>query len=213
MPVKERTMTTCIGWLRKLALKAAIKRRDDSQEFGGIRLRKLPGDCLAIHRLLCRCKPRVIVEMGSAHGGSALMMASWADCLGLEEIISVDVQDVPKPQHRLIRFLTGDSSCPEFSEMIHGLVGGRTCSLILDSDHNAPHVRKELALYHDLVGSGQALIVEDTLVDVLNFRKFRAEGGPLRALREFLQSHPDFVEADGVEPYLTTNFFGYLVRA
>jgi cephalosporin hydroxylase len=96
--------------------------------------------------------------------------------------------------------------------MIHGLVGGRACSLILDSDHNAPHVRKELALYHDLVGKGQALIVEDTLVDVLGFKKFRAEGGPLRALREFLSTHPEFVEAEGIEPYLTTNYFGYLVR-
>jgi cephalosporin hydroxylase len=205
-------MNRRIGWLRKFALKAAIRRKEDFQEFGGVGLRKLPSDCLAIHRLLYRCKPRVVLETGSSQGGSALMIASWADHLGLEQIISVDIHDAPRPRHPLIRFLVGDSSQPQFSATIHEMVGGRACSVILDSDHHAPHVRKELALYHDLVKSGQALIVEDTLVDVLRFRKFRAEGGPLRALGEFLATHPEFVEAEGVEPYLTTNYCGYLVR-
>ena len=92
------------------------------------------------------------------------------------------------------------------------LVGTRRCSVVIDGDHNAAQVDKELALYAPLVGPGQALILEDTLVDVLNFRKFRAAGGPLRSIRKFMPANPAFHIAEGVEPYLTTNFFGYWVR-
>lgn len=201
-----------VTWRRKLAVKAAIKRREDFQEFAGVILRKLPGDCLAMLKLLHRCKPQVVVEMGSSHGGSALMLASWAEFIGLKEVISIDIVDLPRPQHPLIKFMVGDSAQSEMVDKVYDLVSGRPCSLILDSNHHAPHVRKELGLYHALVGSGQALIVEDTLVDVLNFGKFRLEGGPLRALQEFLKQHPDFVEAEDIEPYITTNFFGYLLR-
>jgi cephalosporin hydroxylase len=197
---------------RKFATKFAIKRREDSQEFAGLRLRKLPSDCLAILKLLYRVKPRVVVEMGSSYGGSALMIASWAEFIGLEEVISVDIQEMPRPSHPLIKFIVGNSAHSETVQKIYDLVSGRSCSLILDSNHHAPHVKKELELYHGLVNKGQALIVEDTLVDVLDFRKFRVEGGPLRALDDFLQDHPEFTEAEGIEPYVTTNFFGYLIH-
>jgi cephalosporin hydroxylase len=210
--VNEVEMTQKISWGRRLEIKFALNRKDDSQEFAGVGLRKLPSDCLALMKLLHRCRPRVVVELGSAQGGSALMIASWAEPLGLEQIVSVDILDVPRPRHPLITFIVGDTASPEMARQVHDLVAGRPCSLILDSDHHAPHVLQELELYHDLVGPGQALIVEDTLVDVLNFRKFRAAGGPLRALNQFLPRHPDFVQAEGIEPYVTTNFFGYLIR-
>jgi len=47
---------------------------------------------------------------------------------------------------------------------------------------------------------------------VLNFRKFRAGGGPLRSMRNYLEKNPVFELAPEVEPYLTTNFFGYWVK-
>jgi len=201
-----------ISWARKLAVKFALKRKEDFQEFAGVALRKFPGDCFAILKLLHRCQPQVLVEMGSSWGGSALMIASWAELIGLEGVISVDILELARPHHPLIKFIVGDSSQPEVVQKVYDSVAGRPCSLILDSNHHAPHVRQELELYHGLIGKGQALIVEDTLVDVLNFRKFRAEGGPLRALDEFLKKHPEFIEAEWIEPYVTTNFFGYLMR-
>jgi cephalosporin hydroxylase len=155
----------------------------------------------------------VVVETGAAHGGSALMIASIAPHIGLKQIVSVDTQEVPRPSHPLIRFLTGSSADGAIVSEIRSLVAGRACSLILDSDHNAPHVALELELLGGLVTSGQALIVEDTHVDVLGFRKFREAGGPLRALESYLRSHPEFAEAPEVEPYVTTNYFGYLRRA
>ena len=51
-----------------------------------------------------------------------------------------------------------------------------------------------------------------THVDVLNFREFKKEGGPLLSLEEFSRSEKSFVEAEGVEPCVTSDYFGYLVR-
>jgi cephalosporin hydroxylase len=150
--------------------------------------------------------------MGSGEGGSAFLMSSYAEHMGLEQIISVDIGEIPRSQHPRIQFIVGDSLQSEIVRKIYDLVANRACSLILDSNHYAPHVRKELALYHNLVGKEQALIVEDTIVDVLKFKKFRTIGGPLHALDEFLKQHPKFVEAEGIEPYVTTNFFGYLIH-
>lgn len=205
-------MNKKVGILRKYALKAALKRHEDFQEFLGVKMRKLPSDCLAIMKLLNRCRPKVVIETGSQRGGSALMIATFAQSIGLEEVISLDVAPVPRLEHPMIKFITGDSSSPEISARVHALVGGRPCTLILDSNHFTGHVLKELRLYHDLVGKGQGLVVEDTHVDVLKFREFKKEGGPLLALDEFLKSEKSFVEAEGVEPYVTTNYFGYLVR-
>jgi cephalosporin hydroxylase len=202
-----------VSFWRKRAVKAALDRREDhTQTWGDLRITKFPADCFALQKLLCRCRPRVVVELGSQFGGSALFFSSFATLAGIEAIISVDIADLEKPKIPIVTWITGDSSSPEVFEKVKALVGGRSCSLVVDSNHHAEHVDKELALYAPLVSPGQALIMEDTHVDVLNFRKFRAGGGPLRSLQKYLQQHPDFEPATDVEPYVTTNFFGYWTR-
>jgi cephalosporin hydroxylase len=205
-------MKNKIGWKRRLAIKTALKRKEDFQEFSGLRLRKLPSDCLAIYKLFYQCRPQVIVETGSAHGASALMLAAYADMIGLEKIISIDVGETELPKHPKIEFINGSSADQKIVDSVYDIVAGRPCSIILDSDHRAPHVKNELEMYHELVGKSQSIIVEDTHVDVLDFKIFRSEGGPLLALAPFLEQHPEFVEAEGIEPYVTTNFFGYLIH-
>jgi cephalosporin hydroxylase len=201
-----------VNFWRKRALKAAIDRKEDNQTWGGHSLRKLPADCIAMQTLLCRCRPQVLVELGSQYGGSALFFSSFVGLAGIEAIVSVDIQDLPKPQIPIATFVTGDSGSMEVFAKVKALVGQRTCSVIIDSNHHAEHVDKELALFAPLVSPGQALIMEDTLVDVLNFRKFRAGGGPLRSIQRYMPHHPEFYLAEGIEPYLTTNFFGYWIK-
>ncbi|MBI4325969.1 MAG: class I SAM-dependent methyltransferase [Chloroflexi bacterium] len=201
-----------VGFWRKRALKAAIDRREDRESWAGVRITKLPSDCFAMQKLLCRGRPQVLVELGSQFGGSALFFASFAALAGLEAIVSVDIEDLEKPKIPLATFITGDSSSPEVFAQVQKLVGGRTCSVVIDSNHHAEHVDKELALYAPLVSPGQALILEDTLVDVLNFKKFRAAGGPLASIKKYMPAHPEFELASDIEPYVSTNYFGYWVR-
>ncbi|MEO5340840.1 MAG: cephalosporin hydroxylase family protein [Magnetococcus sp. MYC-9] len=201
--------------MRKWAVKAALNRRDDRQAinaWGGVQVVKFPSDCFAIQALLCRCRPQVVVELGSYLGGSASFMASFAHLAGIESIVSVDIGVRPRPAIPIVTFLVGDTTSPEIHQQVVSLVAGRRCALVVDSNHHAEHVSKELALYAPMVSPGQAMIMEDTLVDVLNFKKFRQGGGPLVALRRHLQEHPEFERAQDIEPYLTTNFYGYLVK-
>jgi len=202
-----------VGFWRKRSVKAALDRGDDRiQSWGRTRITKFPADCFAMQKLLCHCRPQVLVELGSQYGGSALFFSSFAALAGIEAIVSVDLADLEKPRIPIATWITGDSSSPEVFEKVKALVAGRSCSLVVDSNHHAEHVDKELALYAPLVSSRQALIMEDTHVDVLNFRKFHTGGGPLRSLQKYLRQHPEFEPATDVEPYVTTNFFGYWIR-
>jgi cephalosporin hydroxylase len=198
-----------VGFWRKRAVKAALDRHEDREHtWAGRRVVKFPSDLMAMHKLLARCNPEVLVEIGTQHGGSALFFASF-----VERVVTIDIAEVPgRPAHPRITYLSGDSAAPETVAKVKELIGASRCSVVIDGNHHAEQVDKELPLYAPLVSPGQALILEDTLVDVLNFRKFRAGGGPLRSIRKFMPGHPEFSLAEGIEPHVTTNFFGYWVR-
>jgi len=198
-----------VGLFRRLAVKAAVRRGDDRKyTWFGHRMVKFPSDCMAMATLLARCRPQVLVELGTQYGGSALFFSNFA-----EQVVSVDIQDIAgRPQSPKIAYITGDSGAQEVYEKVKAMVGGRACSVAIDANHHAPYVDRELELYAPLVSPGQALIMDDTLVDVLNFRKFRESGGPLRSIRKYMPKHPEFELAADIEPYLTTNFFGYWVK-
>jgi cephalosporin hydroxylase len=204
-----------IGFWRKRALRRSLRRLEDRAPYSrwnGVRVTKLPTDCFAIHTLLSRCRPQVVVELGSSHGGSAAFIHSFAEAAGIEEIVSLDIQEVPRPSLPRVTWIVGDDTSDNVAGQVRDRVGLRTCSLVIDANHHGPHVAKELAIYGAMVTPGQALILEDTHVDVLNFRKFRNGGGPLKAMRDWLPGHPDFHLVTDIEPYLTTNFFGYWRR-
>ena len=203
-----------VGFWRKRAVKAALDRHEDRvQTWAGHRVTKFPADSFAMQKLLCRCRPQVLVELGTQFGGSALFFSSFAAHAGIEAIISMDIADIEgRPNNPIATYLTGDSSSREMFDKVKALVAGRTCSVIIDSNHHAEHVDKELELYAPLVSPGQALIMEDTLVDVLNFKKFRENGGPLRSIQKYMPKHPELELTTDIEPYITTNFFGYWVK-
>lgn len=204
-----------VGYWRKRALKAALDRREDRSPinlWNGTKITKLPSDCFAIHNLFARVRPQVIIELGSSQGGSAAFFASFAKAVGVEQIISLDITKTDKPELPIVTWLTGDDTSDAIANQVRELVAGRKVSVIIDANHHGEHVAKELPIYGEMVSPGQALIMEDTHVDVLNFKKFREHGGPLRAFQAWLPDHPDFEQAEGIEPYVTTNYFGYWVR-
>jgi cephalosporin hydroxylase len=206
---------TNIGFFRKQAIRRALRRREDRLPinlWNGLRITKLPADCFAIHTLLHRCRPQVVVELGSSLGGSAAFIASFAAAAGIEQIVSLDIGTWDRPSLDKVQWIAGDDTSEAVVSEVRSIIGSRSCSLIIDADHRAPHVAKELALYGGMITPGQALVLEDTHVDVLNFRKFHADGGPLRAMQAWLPSHPEFQLVPDIEPYVTTNPFGYWRR-
>jgi cephalosporin hydroxylase len=180
----------------------------------GTPAQKCPLDLWIYQELLHELRPAVIVETGTAAGGSALFLASICDLLGQGSIVSVDVVAQPGlPKHERITYLTGSSTAPEIRTRVEELVGDRAPVLvILDSNHERDHVLEELRIYTPLVTPGSFVIVEDTNVNghpvLPDFGP-----GPMEAVREFLRSSDEFSVDWGREKFfLTFNPGGYLQR-
>jgi cephalosporin hydroxylase len=166
---------------------------------------------LAEHVLSSR--PEVIVETGTFEGGSAVFLADMMALAGLPpDVISIDLAPVSTPPHPGVRYLTGASSTdPSVAAMVTQLVGGRRAYLILDSDHSADHVYRELQLYAGLIHPGDVLLVEDGNM-ATTFGLPLAQT-PLGGIRRFLAEDRRFRVVVGKSPFPTTSHIeGWLQR-
>jgi cephalosporin hydroxylase len=180
----------------------------------GVRTDKCPLDLWIYQELLTELRPDLIVETGTAFGGSALYLASICDLLDHGSVVTIDVQEQRlRPEHPRIEYVLGSSTDPDVVASVKARISpDDTVLVILDSDHSKNHVLQELRLYGPLVTRGSYLICEDT---ILNGHPVSPEfgPGPMEAVQDFLASTPDFVADGGREKlYLTFNRNGYLRR-
>ncbi len=178
----------------------------------GVPAQKCAFDLWVYQEMLHDLRPAVIVECGTANGGSALFLASICDLLGHGEVVTVDIADQPaRPSHDRITYLKGSSTEPEIVERVKQLVASRApVVVILDSDHSRDHVLNELRLYAPLVSAGSYVIVEDSNVNghpvVPDFGP-----GPAEAVARFLTETDEFEVDQSREKFLLTfNPSGYL---
>jgi len=74
---------------------------------------KCPLDLWVYQELLNELGPDLIVETGTAHGGSALYLASLCEVVGRGEVVSVDIGEWPnRPSHPRLTYLTASSTDP-----------------------------------------------------------------------------------------------------
>lgn len=180
----------------------------------GVQLLKYPTDLWVYGELLWRVRPEVVVETGTYVGGAALFFADMLDNIGEGTVISIDVADWADaegpPAHPRISYLRGSSVDPTIVGRVAEVAAGRTCFVILDSDHAADHVTAELDAYAPLVSLGSYLVVEDT-----NVHEVRADypPGPDDAVAKWLPHHPEFVvDRDCERLLLSAAPGGYLRR-
>jgi cephalosporin hydroxylase len=153
----------------------------------GRRICKYPTDLQVYLELLAKVKPEVVVETGSAEGGSA----AWFADQGVQ-VISVDI-DPPAFHWYGVTWVRGDSTEPSVVDRVFDEVRGQRCLVSLDSAHQVEHVLAELFAYSPLVGLGSYLVVEDTAVDAYGLEpQLYPHGGPGVAVADFLPSHPWF---------------------
>ena len=178
----------------------------------GTPAQKCPLDLWVYQEILHEQRPDLILETGTAHGGSALYLASLCDLLGRGEIVTVDIHPIEdRPVHDRITYLTGSSTAPEAVSELERLADGRESVLvILDSDHSRDHVLDELRIYSRFVSPGGYLIVEDTNVN--GHPVFAEHGpGPMEAVDEFLAETDEFeVDASREKFFMTFNPRGFL---
>ena len=165
--------------------------------YRGVRTLKLPLDMWNYQELIFENDLHWVLETGTRHGGSALYFADLLAANTREGfVVSVDIthDDIhPLPRaHPKIRLILGDSTASETVSAIRRLIPGnrsRAMLLILDSDHAASHVLRELNVLVPLLRRGDYLIVEDTIV---NGHPVRPDfgPGPLEALDAYLSQNP-----------------------
>ena len=177
---------------------------------------KCPLDLWIYQELICRIKPDVIIETGTASGGSALYLATLCQLVGHGEVITIDVdaRDIEvRPMSPRLSYISGSSTDPEvFAEAQRRVAGRPSVMVILDSDHRKAHVLEELRLYHQFVPVGGYLIVEDTNINGHpTYPEFGP--GPMEAVEEFLTENGSFREDESCERFLLTmNPRGFLLR-
>lgn len=180
----------------------------------GHRIWKLPADMWIYQELIFEIRPDLIIETGTAEGGSALYMAHLLDMVGHGRIVTIDVEDFAgRPKHERISYLRASSSdVAALEQVLADAAGENTVMVILDSDHSQRHVLDELNLLAGLVSLGSYLIVEDSNVNghpVLP----QYGPGPMEALGEWLPNHPEFRVDQSREKFIHTfNPGGYLRR-
>ncbi len=180
---------------------------------------KVPLDLWVYQEILYETKPDLIIETGTADGGSALYLASICDLLGSGRVITIDVDErgpsgAERPKHPRASYMLGSSTDPTILKEVRNVAEEASrVMVILDSDHSKAHVLEELRAYAPLVSVGCYLVVEDTNIN--GHPVFPNFGpGPMEAVESFLAEKNGHFEVDRAKEkfLLTQNPSGYLKK-
>ena len=180
----------------------------------GVRTFKCPLDLWTYQELIHKLRPDLIVETGTANGGSAHFMATMCELVGSGEVVTIDiVKALVAPTHRRLRYIVGSSTASATVELVRGIARGkRVVMVVLDSDHHMDHVLEEMRLYGPLVTRGSYLVVEDTCLNGNPVERGYGPG-PMEAVEAFLREDGRFEVDRGLERFMMTfNPRGFLRR-
>lgn len=182
--------------------------------YRGIKAIRCPFDYVIYQMILNEVKPDLVIEIGTRFGGGALYIADLLDNIGKGVLHAVDIVDNVNPEvkkHKRIEFFFDgwknyDLSLTEGYEKI---------LVIEDASHMYEDSIGALNKFHKVVSKDSYFIVEDGIVNKLGMEK-RFEGGPLKAIREFLPEHPNYIVdrkwCDMFGKNATFNVNGYLKK-
>lgn len=189
----------------------------------GIPAMQNPNDAWIIQEIISETKPDLIIEAGTAMGGSALV---WATILRevnpSGRIITIDIVNNSKEVRKLalaremIQFIIGSSTDPKVVSEISGEAKGKRVLVILDSNHTRDHVLEELRSYTPLIQIGGYVVVQDS--DIYGHPIYLTYGepkgpGPYEAIDAFMAENHSFeIDLSRERLLYTTNPHGYLKR-
>ena len=193
--------------------------RNEKQTWGntrwmGVGVLKCPFDLWIYQEILHEVRPDILIECGTASGGSALYFASLMDLFGKGKVVSIDLNPVDhRPRHERITYLDGSSTSPEILRTVtEAIKPTDTVLVVLDSDHSKAHVLDELRLYSPLVTLNSYIVVEDSNQNGHPVSPFTGPG-PMEAIDEFMRDNTRFlVDRTREKYYLTFNPSGYIKR-
>ena len=176
---------------------------------------KCPLDLWIYQEIGGETRPDVVIKTGTKLGATSIFLATVLQMIGHGRVISVDNDLRPgRPTHPAIDYLHGPTTEPGFVERVRKLIPkGARVMAVLDADHAAPRVLREMEAYGRLVTPGCYLIVEDTNIN--GHPAFPEHGpGPMEAVASYLVQHREFrVDHERERFLMTLNPGGYLRRA
>jgi cephalosporin hydroxylase len=157
-------------------------------------------DLWSLQETIAEVRPALLIECGTYRGGSSLFFAHLFDLMNHGRVITVDIEKQHNLSHPRVTYIIADCAAPETVARVReeAAKADGPVFVVLDSDHSAAHVAKEMAAYAPLVTPGSYLHVQDGVIDQVPFLRKRWGGaGPLQAIERFLPEHPEF-EVDTV---------------
>lgn len=181
---------------------ASIDQGHHKMVYHGVPMIKSPFDYAIYQMLIWELKPDLIIEIGTNLGGSAFFYANLLEALHNGVVHSIDVVDLVeddriKNHPRIKRFFGG--------YQLYDIANASNFNNILiidDGSHMYQDVKDALIKFNQLVTKNSYFIIEDGIIDELGLAKIY-DGGPNRAIREFLEDNSSFII-----DLKWTNFFG-----
>ncbi len=193
-----------------------------------------PQDIVAMHEILWRTQPDLVIETGIAHGGSLIFSASMLELNAIcggpanARVLGIDI-DIrahnraaieAHPMARRIHMMQGSSIAAETIAAVRQFAAGsRNILVCLDSNHTHDHVLAELEAYAPLTSVGNYCVVFDTVVEDLAGQKWADRpwgpgNNPKTAVWKYLETHPEFQIDKSVHQKLLISVApdGYLLR-
>lgn len=183
--------------------------------YKGVPAIKCPFDYVLYQVLLTEIKPDLVIEIGTSKGGSALYLADLLELNGKGELHTIDLpgntEDASLRKHPRIRIFKEGFAKYDTSQLKN-----YPCILVIeDGSHRYEDCLAALEKFSPFVSKDSYFIVEDGIVNALG-RKKEFNGGPLRAIRDFLVHRPSFIidrhYCDYFGHNATFNVDGYLKR-
>ncbi len=200
--------------------------------YAGVTMSKFPEDLRVYEHLLWLAPPRVVIEIGSQFGGSALWFRDRLATLAAYGLVSdplmiaVDIEvdllretlEATHPESLDgIELIAGDVTDPELPERVARHLGpDDRCLVIEDSAHVYETTMAALEGFSRFVQPGDFFVVEDGCVDVEEMRLPSWPRGVLPAVHEWLgdERGSGFRQRRDLELYgITCHPEGYLQRS
>jgi len=200
------------------------KRLWDTTTWLGARCLKSPTDTWIYQEILFETRPTLVVETGTAWGGSAHYLATVIDAIHAREpaydarVVTIDtLARKGELGHPRVTKIKASSLDPETISRVRSLITPRDrVMLILDSLHSRDHVLAELRAYAPLVTPGCYAIVEDSNINGHPVHTDFAPDqgpGPFEAVADYLATTDRFeIDRSREKLLFTLNPRGYLRR-
>ena len=189
---------------------------------------QLPQDLFAFQEIIYNSKPKYIIEIGVAWGGTLLFNSTILNIIGGKGIIGVDIFIPSSLKKRIknkinknidLHLINGSSVDPKIINKIKNIIKNYPTMVILDSYHTHEHVLKELQIYSKIVSKNCYIICCDTIIELQppvskRPRPWKKGNNPMTALKMFLKNNKKFIIDKSIENKLLLSNMpkGYLKR-